>query len=101
MLYHRRLRSCYLFRYLIFLSIHLLGAAINLHDNNITNFLVLEANNRIGGRVHSQQFAGETISLGAGWIHSSNLNHGMYQLANKYNLTLYKDSNSISDVIFR
>ncbi|XP_038053184.1 polyamine oxidase 7-like [Patiria miniata] len=44
-----------------------LQAARTLHDNGMDDFIIVEAADRIGGRVQSAQFAGYTVPLGAGW----------------------------------
>ena len=36
--------------------------------------IILEASNRVGGRVHSVQWNGRQLDLGAGWLHSANRN---------------------------
>ena len=48
-----------------------ISAAKTLHDNRITNFIILEQRDRIGGRLISSRFAGATIELGAQWIVSA------------------------------
>ena len=44
-----------------------LQAARTLHDAGLDDFIIVEAADRIGGRVHSTQFAGITVGLGAQW----------------------------------
>ena len=44
-------------------------AAKTLMDKNITDFLILEGKDYIGGRIHSVPFAGLNIEAGANWIH--------------------------------
>ena len=47
-----------------------LFAAYNLVTRGLTkDIVVLEAENRIGGRVHTIPFNGHWIELGAAWIH--------------------------------
>ena len=43
-------------------------AAKTLHDNDITNFVVLEAQGELGGRMRSAEIGGVRIELGANWI---------------------------------
>ncbi|XP_070567358.1 uncharacterized protein [Ptychodera flava] len=45
-----------------------IAAAKYLHENDVTDFVILEGTNRIGGRVKEVQFGGKTIELGANWI---------------------------------
>ena len=44
-------------------------AAKTLHDKGITDFLVLEGQDYIGGRMKVVPFAGIKVELGANWIH--------------------------------
>lgn len=78
-----------------------LGAAVHFHKNNINDFLVVEGNDYIGGRVKSATFSGETVSLGAGSIHSADRNHKFYQLSQKYGLRMVKDDYSAKNVVYR
>ena len=39
-----------------------------LSDNGVTNFVILEARDEIGGRMRVADFAGVEIELGANWI---------------------------------
>ncbi|KAG5673636.1 hypothetical protein PVAND_003665 [Polypedilum vanderplanki] len=60
------------------------SAAARLIENNFTNLIVLEAEDRIGGRVHSvKYFEGNFIDNGAQWIHGEKDNI-IYQIAHKY-----------------
>ena len=47
-----------------------ISAGVKLMENNFTNVLILEAENRIGGRIHSVEFGGDgkKIDLGGQWI---------------------------------
>ncbi|KAI4903340.1 hypothetical protein NFI96_034375 [Prochilodus magdalenae] len=51
-----------------------LAATKTLLENGFTNVTVLEASDRIGGRVQSVQFGKATLELGATWIHGANGN---------------------------
>ncbi|KAJ7945883.1 Polyamine oxidase 1 [Quillaja saponaria] len=44
-------------------------AAKTLYDAEIRDFLILEASDRIGGRIHKTQFGGYTVELGANWAY--------------------------------
>ena len=46
-----------------------LNAAYTLADNGITDIVVLEAQDRIGGRIYSYPINGDWIEQGAQWIH--------------------------------
>jgi len=57
-----------------------------LYENNYKGrVLILEARNRIGGRIHGQTIAGKHVELGANWIHGL-IGNPIYELAVKYNL---------------
>ena len=43
-------------------------AAKTLHENGLTNFVILEAREEIGGRMRSAEIAGVRVELGANWI---------------------------------
>ena len=46
-------------------------AAKTLFDQGVTDFLVLEGQSYIGGRVTQASFAGMKVKMGANWIHHS------------------------------
>ena len=50
------------------------GAAKTLVENSVANFIILEAENRIGGRVKSTMLksTNKRVELGANWIHGIN-----------------------------
>lgn len=39
-----------------------------LAENGVDDFVILEAADKIGGRIRKTDFAGATVELGAGWI---------------------------------
>ena len=45
-----------------------IAAAKTLSDSGVTNFVILEARDEIGGRMRVADFAGVKIELGANWI---------------------------------
>ena len=47
-----------------------LAAAKNLAGLNETDFLLLEGDSRLGGRVRSEQLGGKTVEVGAQWLNS-------------------------------
>ncbi|KAM0944743.1 putative non-specific polyamine oxidase [Dioscorea sansibarensis] len=63
-----------------------LTAAHRLHTTNpdLFDLTILEAGERIGGRIHTSKFAGDRIEMGATWIHGI---HGcpIYEIAKKIN----------------
>lgn len=46
-----------------------IAAATRLFENGIDNLTILEAENRIGGRIHSIEFDGSIVDLGGQWVH--------------------------------
>ena len=78
-----------------------LGAAKYFYDHNMKNFLVLEGNDYIGGRMKNQMFGDASVALGAGWIHLAEENHIFVKLAKQYNLTRKLDNYNISGVVVR
>ncbi len=60
----------------------------------VKKILILEGNNRIGGRINTDRTLGVPVDLGASWIHGTE-NNPIYGLAQKSNLqTFATDDNS-------
>src|SRR4029077_17145631 len=51
-----------------------IGAARRLHEAGVVSVLVLEARDRVGGRVNTIEPAGFPIDRGAEWLHSADRN---------------------------
>ena len=63
-------------------------AAKTLYDQGVTDFLVLEGQSYIGGRITQASFAGVKVEMGANWIHHSDQNDNpLIPLKNKNDLT--------------
>lgn len=63
-------------------------AAKTLYDQGVTDFLVLEGQDYVGGRVTQASFAGMKVEMGANWIHFSDEDDNpLMPLKNKNNLT--------------
>ena len=45
-----------------------ISAAKTLSDAGIKPILILEATNRIGGRMHKANFSGVSVEIGANWV---------------------------------
>ncbi|KAF2896493.1 hypothetical protein ILUMI_09681 [Ignelater luminosus] len=81
-----------------------IAAATRLVENNITNVKILEARNRIGGRIYSIKFGDAIVDLGAQWCYGEN--NIVYELAKDYNIlengesmvTLYHSSHEEIDL---
>ncbi|XP_046369018.1 spermine oxidase-like isoform X1 [Haliotis rufescens] len=62
-----------------------LTAASHLINNGVTNVTLLEAQERLGGRIHTVKFGESVLDLGAQWIHGLRGNC-VYELAKKHDL---------------
>lgn len=62
-----------------------LSAANSLVKNGIQDFIILEARNRIGGRIISMDVGTQNIELGANWIHGV-LGNPIFELAISHGL---------------
>ncbi|GLJ36657.1 hypothetical protein SUGI_0737450 [Cryptomeria japonica] len=79
-------------------------AAKTLFEKGIKDFVILEATNRIGGRMHKKMVGGYPIEMGANWVEGvgsrENVNP-IWTLANKYSLRTFKsDWHNISYNIY-
>ncbi|CAH1801011.1 unnamed protein product [Owenia fusiformis] len=61
-------------------------AAKTLHEAGITDYIIIEAQPRLGGRISDIKWNGYTLEQGATWIHGLDGNP-MWDLAQKYNLS--------------
>ena len=83
-----------------------IAAAQVLHQANI-NFLLLEADQKIGGRIQSEKFGDYLIENGANWIHGTYCAHNssifnpIWELKHEYdmigNFTDFEDQNPITE----
>ncbi|XP_034936722.1 uncharacterized protein [Chelonus insularis] len=62
-----------------------ISAACHLIKNNFQNVTILEAKDRIGGRIFTKKFADNVVDLGAQWVHGEKKNV-IHDLAAPYNL---------------
>jgi polyamine oxidase len=74
------------------------SAAYTLQSNGMEDFLLLEASDRLGGRIKNSTFCGHTIEEGANWIHGVNKGHNpILQLARDCDLKLFNyDDDSLT-----
>ncbi|KAL3622543.1 polyamine oxidase1, flavin-containing amine oxidoreductase [Castilleja foliolosa] len=82
-------------------SVIVIGAGISgitaakvLAENGVDDVLILEASDRIGGRIRKEQFGGVTVELGAGWIAGvgGKQSNPVWELARQSNLrTCFSD----------
>ena len=68
------------------------GFASKLREKGHTDFLILEAQSYIGGRVKDTKFGSLTIQVGANWIHNIGKGNSLYELKQKYGLKATKDN---------
>ncbi|GJQ66030.1 hypothetical protein Trydic_g4120 [Trypoxylus dichotomus] len=82
-----------------------IAAATRLLKNNVTNILILEAEDRIGGRINSIEYGSTAIDMGAEWCHGQEGNV-VYDLIKDYNVLqhtnawirlFYSDGQSVDD----
>lgn len=74
-----------------------IAAATRLYENGIKDIVILEAEDRIGGRIHSVEYDQHIIEFGAQWCHgeSENVVYDLVKnfdiLKPSYNDYFYKD----------
>ncbi|KAI3874757.1 hypothetical protein MKW98_019330 [Papaver atlanticum] len=66
-------------------------SAKTLSDAGITNILILEGTDRIGGRIKKTKFTGESVEVGANWVEGVNGNevNPIWTMVNKIGLKTY------------
>ncbi|XP_011688274.1 PREDICTED: uncharacterized protein LOC105450226 [Wasmannia auropunctata] len=62
-----------------------IAAASRLSQRGVNDFVILEANDRIGGRIYTKDFGENVVDLGAQWVHGQSGNV-VFDLASKHNL---------------
>ncbi|XP_011160013.2 uncharacterized protein LOC105196007 isoform X2 [Solenopsis invicta] len=62
-----------------------IAAASRLQQRGVSDFVILEANDRIGGRIYTKDFGEHVVDLGAQWVHGQSGNV-VYEMASKHNL---------------
>ncbi|XP_074658261.1 uncharacterized protein LOC141911182 [Tubulanus polymorphus] len=62
-----------------------ISAAKYLHDHGVKDFIIIDAENRIGGRVKATEFGDKIVELGANWVHGTDGNP-LWDLAKKYKM---------------
>ena len=67
-----------------------ISALNQLNSNGITDVIVLEATSRMGGRMKKTTLGGQTVELGANWIHEPQDNP-LYSKALDLGLSLYQE----------
>ena len=67
-----------------------IAAATKLLENSVTNITILEAEDRIGGRIHTVEFGDTFVDLGAEYCHGEKGNI-VFTLANNLGLLEHSD----------
>ncbi|XP_011688273.1 PREDICTED: polyamine oxidase-like [Wasmannia auropunctata] len=62
-----------------------IAAASRLSQRGVNDFVILEANDRIGGRIYTKDFGENVVDLGAQWVHGQ-IGNVVFELASKHNL---------------
>ncbi|KAF9587439.1 hypothetical protein IFM89_002620 [Coptis chinensis] len=76
-----------------------ISAAKRLSDAGIKDILILEATDRIGGRIHKTNFAGLSVEMGANWVEGVNGKevNPIWTMVNKLKLkTYYSDYENLT-----
>jgi len=63
-----------------------LSAASRLSSHGVQNFTILEANDRLGGRMYTREINGTLMEMGANYIHGASFANNLYNYANKKDL---------------
>ncbi|KAK9113767.1 hypothetical protein Syun_020564 [Stephania yunnanensis] len=68
-----------------------ISAAKTLSDAGIKDIVILEATDRIGGRIREQEFGGLNVEIGANWVEGVNGNelNPIWDMANKLKLKVF------------
>lgn len=76
-----------------------LVAARTLEEQGISDFIIVEAGNELGGRLKSREFGGSVVELGANWLQGYSPLNPIHTLAIKHglNTTLSDFFNDISE----
>lgn len=73
-----------------------IAAATKLLEAGCRNVVILEAENRIGGRIYTTPFADNVIDLGAQWCHGEK-NNVVYETVQKLKLNALENTGTIYD----
>ncbi len=76
------------------------GFGSTLHKNGNKDFLILEANSYVGGRLRDVKLGNLTIQPGAGWIHDIGSHNPFSALKTKFGLKVMADDQTDTIVRF-
>uniref|UniRef100_A0A0V0G8I4 Putative flavin-containing amine oxidase n=1 Tax=Triatoma dimidiata TaxID=72491 RepID=A0A0V0G8I4_TRIDM len=74
-----------------------IAAATSLLDRGFEDVTIIEAEDRLGGRIHTVPFGAKDVDIGAHWVHGE-VDNAVYGLVHR--LDLLSDSNDFSNVQF-
>ncbi|KAL3689671.1 hypothetical protein R1sor_015980 [Riccia sorocarpa] len=80
-----------------------IAAGKTLTENGITNFIILEATDRVGGRIRNTDFAGLKVEMGANWVEGVNGKeiNPAWTLAQQVQLrTIQTDTSNLSSNVY-
>ncbi|XP_075222245.1 spermine oxidase-like [Lycorma delicatula] len=75
-----------------------IGAATRLLSNNVSDIAILEASNRLGGRVYTAPFGDFLIEYGAQWVHGQGGNP-VYEIAEPYNFLYVQNGDKSTNFV--
>ncbi len=78
-----------------------LSAAYKLKAMNFTNIIVLEARNRIGGRVWTDRSLGMPADMGASWIHGPSRKNPIRKIADEVGASTYRTDDDSVQVYYQ
>ncbi|XP_078594413.1 uncharacterized protein LOC144872227 [Branchiostoma floridae x Branchiostoma japonicum] len=64
-----------------------ISAARSLNQSGLTDFVILEGNSRVGGRVWKVPFGGKTINIGGNLVHGVSDDNPIWRMVKSYNMT--------------
>ncbi|XP_018328577.1 spermine oxidase-like isoform X1 [Agrilus planipennis] len=76
-----------------------ISAALTLLNHGVQDFVILEADKNLGGRIKTIYHEGKPLEMGAQWIHGSG--NTIYQIAKNHNLILPEQSHEGTGVYVR
>jgi len=77
-----------------------LTAAARLMEHGVDDVVILEAEDRIGGRIHSVPFGAGVVDLGAQWVHGAKGNV-IYDMAKPLGLLDETSPSAVNNCLYR
>ena len=63
-----------------------LAAAVELGRRGVKDFVLLEAGDRVGGRISVKDYKGRKLHMGANWIHNADKDNPLVQFLKGYSV---------------